>query len=367
MSPKHILIVHDRFLFKGGAERLVLELANGLNADILTEFWGEKTYDRSEASGKVFVLDAGHPKRMVWRYFRAQWNFLTKTRKIFRNYDLIIFSGNNCLSARVHVPKRTKTVLYCHTPPRHVYDLFDFHRGEERNFLKRIVLYTIGRIPMSLIYEWGLRGMEHVVTNSRTIQERLKTFCHRDSVVVYPPIDTKRFQWLSQGDYYLSFARLDPLKRVDDIVRAFRRMPEKKLIICSGGEAEHEVAYLAKGAGNITLRGWLSNEELARLVGNCIATVYIPRQEDFGMSSVESMAAGKPCIGVAEGGLRETILPEKTGILLSSAYTIQDICDAVNHLTKERALEMKEACIREASEFSTEKFLNRMKSVIASL
>jgi glycosyltransferase involved in cell wall biosynthesis len=366
MQPKKILIVHDRLLFKGGAERLVVILANGLKADIMTEFWGEKTYDKNELENTIFVLDEGHPKRMVWRYFRAQWNFLTKTRKIFKNYDLIIFSGNNCLSARINVPRKTKTLLYCHTPPRHVYDLYEFHKQQETNWVKRLVLYTIGSQPMALIYRWGLRGMQTVITNSQTIKERLWRFCKRDSVVVYPPIDTEKYTWKSQGDYYLSFARLDPLKRVEDIVKAFKQMPEKKLMVCSGGDAEEEIKALAKDAPNITLAGWMSNEGLQQAIGNCIATIYIPRQEDFGMSVLEGMAAGKPCIGVAEGGLRETITPQ-TGILLSPDYTVTDIIKTAQALTPEKALSMREACEKQAGRFSSEVFLENIRAIIATL
>ena len=85
------LIIHDRFQFRGGAERLVLDLARGLNADIVTEFWTEESFPQSEAPGKVFVLDRGEPRMMVWRYFRAQWNFWWKTRGLLNQYDVIIF------------------------------------------------------------------------------------------------------------------------------------------------------------------------------------------------------------------------------------------------------------------------------------
>jgi glycosyltransferase involved in cell wall biosynthesis len=36
--------------------------------------------------------------------------------------------------------------------------------------------------------------------------------------------------------------------------------------------------------------------------------IYIPVDEDFGMSPVESMASGVPVIGANEGGLKETII-----------------------------------------------------------
>jgi glycosyltransferase involved in cell wall biosynthesis len=48
---------------------------------------------------------------------------------------------------------------------------------------------------------------------------------------LYPPVDLKEFKFISQGDYYLSFARLSDAKRVDKIIEAFKKMPKKKLIV----------------------------------------------------------------------------------------------------------------------------------------
>ena len=97
---KKILIIHDRFQFKGGAERLILILVNALQADLMTEFWEPESFDKEEFKGKnLYILDQGEYPQIVWRYFRAHFNFLFKTGKIIRQYDTVIFSGNNCLSA----------------------------------------------------------------------------------------------------------------------------------------------------------------------------------------------------------------------------------------------------------------------------
>ncbi len=63
-------------------------------------------------------------------------------------------------------------------------------------------------------------------------------------------------------------------------------------------------------------------------MGGARASIYIPRDEDFGMSPVESMAAGKPVIGVAEGGLLETIVHGETGWLLPAEPSVEQIVEA---------------------------------------
>ena len=79
---------------------------------------------------------------------------------------------------------------------------------------------------------------------------------------------------------------------------------------------EKNLERLANKAKNIKFVGIISDTHLKDLLSRCIATIYIPIDEDFGMSPVESMAAGKPVIGVAEGGLLETIVHKETGFLL---------------------------------------------------
>lgn len=359
-----ILIIHDRFQYRGGGERLVLDMAKILNADICTEFWTDETYSRDEVPAKLFVLDQGEPPAIVWRYFRAQWNFWHKTKKLLADYDTIVFSGNNCLAAALRPLKGKKKIFYCHSPVRYVYDLFEMRRAEEPSMVKRVVYYDMGKWVIRGLYRLGLLMMDKVIANSKTVQSRLKKYCNTESQVVYPPIRTALFRWLGQGDYYLSWARLDPLKRVSRTVLAFAQLPDKKLVVASGGDDLERVRELAKGFPNIKVLGWTENDQLAELVGNCIAGIYVPVNEDFGMTPVEGMSAGKPIIGVAEGGLTESIVPGKTGILIPAGASPDDIAQAVRELTPEKALAMRAACEAKAAEFSLENFEKKIKEAI---
>ncbi len=162
--------------------------------------------------------------------------------------------------------------------------------------------------------------MHVIVANSENVQRRIKRYLGHDSIVVYPPIDTESFVWGEPQGYYLSTARLTPLKRVATIVEAFVRMPDRQLVVASGGEDEAALRRVApRGHSNIRFTGWTDEAQLRSLISGAIATIYIPVDEDFGMSPVESMAAGKPVIGVAEGGLLETIVPGRDGGVLLAA------------------------------------------------
>jgi glycosyltransferase involved in cell wall biosynthesis len=151
---------------------------------------------------------------------------------------------------------------------------------------------------------------------------------------------------------------------VNIIVKAFNQMPDKRLIIASTGSELEKLKKLAEGNKNITFAGPVDDSQLKDLVGNAIATLYIPREEDFGMSPVESMAAGKPVLGVAEGGLLETLVHGETGILVRANPSPEDIINAVHELHPKRALSMRSACEQQAAKFSKDIFLKKMKTLI---
>ena len=275
----------------------------------------------------------------------------------FRNR---IFSG---IAAPFAAPERGsgRNIYYCHTPPRFLYDQRD--RFADR--LDRLQYHLPARL-FRQGYEAAVARMDLLIANSETVRERISRYLHRDSVVVFPPCDVDCFSWREPQGYYLSMARLSPLKRVDTIIEAFRAMPNRRLIVASGGEDEAALRQGAADAPNIAIEGWVGEARLRQLVNNAIATIYVPVDEDFGMSPVESMAAGKTVIGVAEGGLRETVVHGETGLLLPPDFEATTIVDAVNELTSARAIGMRAACESRAQLFSTQRFINSMRAIVAN-
>ena len=148
------------------------------------------------------------------------------------------------------------------------------------------------------MYLRDVKKMDLILTNSKNTQARIKKYLGLESHILYPPVDLDKFQYISTQDYYLSFARLADAKRVDKIVEAFLQVPDKKLIVIYGKNdpAKDKIFSLASNAKNIECITLEDNNLLEKYIGNCIATIYIPIDEDFGMSPVESMSAGKPVL-----------------------------------------------------------------------
>lgn len=358
-----VAIFQDYFLVRGGAERLVLTLAEGFpGATLVHGYRTDETYPAAAFPADTRSLELPRALRRRGVHLPALAVAFAARRRFAAGFDVRLFSG---VVAPLAAPPRGRgvNIFYCHTPPRFLYDLRDHYRQPRRNPLRRAARETM-MAWFEARYRAAIERMDVIVANSETVRERIRRYLGRDSVVVHPPIDTDRFVWRGVGDYFLSTARLEPLKRVDRIVEAFRALPEARLVVLSGGEERARLEAMAAGCANITFRGWVEDAELHRLVGGARATIYLPKAEDFGMSPVESMAAGTPVIGVAEGGLRETIVDGETGVLLPPDFTTGDLVAAVRAMTPDRALSMRAACEARAARFSRERFLQEMRALV---
>lgn len=354
-------VLYDFLQVKGGAERVTLTLAHGLpGVDLCIGFRNTDVVADYELEGLHCIDLHAKSHNIAWRAVKTIRAFRDKTHFLSR-YAWVLYSGNYApVAVQNHLQGRN--ILYCHTIPRFAYDLRDYylHRCPlwQRPALRALIAYVRPR------YEAAVSKMDVIIANSHNIRQRIKQFLGRDAMVIYPPCEDNAFRWLSQGNYYLSLARLEPLKRVELIVEAFCRMPEKRLVVASGGSELMHLRRIARGADNIHFTGWTNEARLRELIGHAIATLYLPKDEDFGMSPVESMAAGKPVIGVAEGGLLETILPDETGLLLPPDPYVENIIQAVQILTPRRALEMRHASEARAKFFDKDIFLEKMRAII---
>ena len=359
-AHKDVVILHDYMQVGGGAERLVTTLAralpeagfgvSGLYADYLASGLAQER--RPE------IL--GHQPGWMPRIPKALLTF-SAGRPELRAAHTVLYSGNFTPLA-VGNQHSGRRIAYCHTPPRFAYDREDSYLGRVPAAARPVLRLAIARYRRN--YERAMRQMDLVLTNSEHVRARIEAQLSLNAEVVYPPIDTALFKWAGQGDFYLSLGRLEPNKRVDRVIEAFRLLPDKKLVVASGGSQLDRMRTLAAGADNIAVLGWQSDAALAELVGKAIACIYVARDEDFGMSPVEAMAAGKPVIGVAEGGLVETIRPGVTGLLLDADPTAQMIAAGVQTLSAETAAGMRTACERQAQGFDQARFLLRMREVM---
>ncbi len=372
-------IIHAFFVVKGGGEKLILHIRDHYKADLFTGALDTKIWDRNNMESDSFSkqLFSGLGKFVylhedskipIWRKIQRQLAFLLSSKlEELKNYDVVIFSGNIGIVPFRLRNSKTKLVAYCHTPPRPFTDQLESNIQKNpflfRPFIKLFAALVVWQ------YKQDMLKMDLIISNSENTQKRLKDFVGIDSEVIFPAVETDRFKFLGQEDYYVSYSRLEPLKRTEMIIEAFARMPDKKLIICSTGPLKEWVknTIQERNLTNIVFEGLVTDERLNQLVGNCIAGITIPINEDAGITQCEIMSAGKPVIGVAEGALIDTIIDGETGILIPANPKVEDLMEAIQEMTPEKALSMKEASRQQSLQFSSANFFEKMDSLINTL
>lgn len=363
MKSSKVLILHDTFLYKWGGERLILMMWKALGADIASGFFSVWSFDLRKEwfTGKIIPVSSEIFAKW-FRHIKLKYNFLFST-KFISGYDTVLFSWDS-ISAVRNCDENTKKIYYCHTPPRYIYDLHELYLWKVKWYLRPI--FKIACAVFKFLYERDLKKIDLILTNSENTKTRIKKYLWLESQVLYPPVDTNRFIWLWQKWYFLSFARLADAKRVNLIVEAFTQIPQEKLIVIYGkNDPQREKIFeLARWHDNIELITLEDNDLLYEYIGNARATIYIPIDEDFGMSPVESMSAGKPVLWVNDGWLKETIIHEKTGYLISKQANTDDIISAVKYLSLEKCISMQSACESQAWKFGLAAFEKQLKEYI---
>ena len=350
-----IAIFHDYFNAIGGGERVVLELARILDADVITT-----DPDVIISLNKnIRVKSLGPtPKIPVLKQISAAKKFyLTDFSK---DYDFFIFTGNWSRSAAYH---HHPNLWYCFTPVRAFYDLYDTFLHRQGIISRQLFrLWTTGH---RVLDQYTVTNLDRIATISGTVQERIKKYYQRDSEIIYPPVDVSRYRCENFGEFWLSVNRLYPEKRIELQIDCFRCMPEEQLIIVGGfARGDHAAGY-ARGLvkdlpENVKILGEIPENELIKLYSNCKGHICTAMDEDFGLTPLEAMASGKGVVAVNEGGYRETIT-DSTGILVNPS--IEQITRAVKVISANPG-KYREACIKRASEFDLPVFTKKIKRII---
>jgi glycosyltransferase involved in cell wall biosynthesis len=110
----------------------------------------------------------------------------------------------------------------------------------------------------------------------------------------------------------------------------------------------------------VDLLGSVSDEELASLYSRCAALI-VPNVEEFGIAAVEAQAAGRPVVAVGRGGVRETVLDGRTGVLVDA----EDAAALAEPLRYQDFGRFDPAAIRaNAERFSAEAFRQALKASV---
>lgn len=405
MSKKKIAIIHDDLYECGGAQKVVLYLAEKLGADIYTSLLSDEVAQIKPDRVAVYQLcpDAHFDKDALKR--RRAFSHLDISKK----YDLFILSGEDALcAARTHRPN----IMYHHSVPPQLNKEF---QGRKRAVQHEVVQYNDSiseklwaraytlknKIYSFNLPEWmreilekvrfflahpflhdsthdifyrlthkkycaDLACVDLIIANSCYTKECIARYFSFDSDVIYPPIETAEYTCQKSEGYWVSINRIHPMKRIELQLEAFRLIPDVKLFILGSTIRREYAAYYKKlydiKPDNVTFLGVESEKKRRDLLGRAAGLIFTGECEAFGMAPVEAMASGKPVVALDEGGVGETVLSQETGLLLKDPSP-KKICAAIKEISESQE-KYRAACIARATLFDGKIFMKKMNAAI---
>jgi len=292
----------------------------------------------------------------------------------FSGYDVILSNKSGFIHGLGHRPEQLH-ICYCLAPARYVWNYAGYAAREGFGpWLGLVIGPVIKRLrrwdfeaaqlppltsPFPRRGPGGGKGVHHFIAISKDIRARIKKYYQRDSVIIYPPVDTNRFRPVGKpaGDYYFIVSRLIPYKRIDLAVEAMTRLGRRLIIV---GDGRDRAALEAMAGPTVEFKGRLPWDDVVELMVNCRAFLF-PGFEDFGIAPVEAQAAGRPVIAFARGGALDTVIEGKTGLLFreQSVEALTETIERFEQLAFDPA-----AARTNAERFSAERFRRELSDFV---
>lgn len=354
-----VAIIHDYLNQYGGAER-VLEALHELypDAPVYTSLYDPAAMPESYCDWDIRT--SWMQRLPGWRQHFQKYFLLYPSA--FESFDLsaydLILSSSSAYAKGVIPAPGARHICYCHTPMRFAWRTDDYIKREGLGRLQR------GVLPLLLTYVrlWDVATTPRVdqfIANSHEVAARIARYYGRTALVIAPPVDLSPYRPWVPGNFYLAGGRLIPYKRLDLVIQAFTalRLPLKVF-----GDGRDRERLQALAGPNVEFLGQIGEEQRHDLFASCRAFIF-PGEEDFGITPLEAMSAGRPVIAYAAGGALETVIEGVTGRFFHQ-QSAAAIAAAVAAARTDR---YDPAVIRRHAEgFSRDVFLAQMRAVIES-
>lgn len=366
-KPLKVAIVHD-WLIGGGAERVIYQLHRMFpDAPIYTSYCSDEW--RQKLDNKVvtgFLQKGPFPKLRKYVGLLRIWWF---THLDLSDYDLVISSSGNGEAKGVRTSSKTVHICYCHTPTHYYWRHYEQYMARPGFG----IFDPLARLGLKLLVgplrRWDLKASkrpDYFIANSTHIQQDIKKYYGRDSEVIFPPIDIARFENAPQAERqgFIAFGRLAPAKHIDLAVAACTKLAIPLTVIGDGPDYPR----LKKLAGptitflNKANKHWVSDTEMPAHVSGAKAFIF-PSFDDFGIVSIEALAAGTPLIAYKAGGALDYVEEGKTGIFFTE-QTVEAVTEAIRRFLDQESTFDHTYIQKQAQQYGPEVFEKHMHQFI---
>ena len=351
-APGRVALVHDFLVDLRGADRVFLAIADiWPDAPIYTAVYDENGTEGRFAHRDVRTsfLQRLRPSASTFRSLLPLYPSAVESFDL-SEFDLVL-SSSSAWAHAVICHEHTTHVSYCYNPFRYAWNDRDRTLADMPDPFSRAVLHGVLRRWRQ--WDWiAAQRVDRYLTISRTARARIRHYWGRDSTIVHPPVDTKRFAPAQPEGYYLLLSELMRHKQIDIAVEAFNRL-RLPLVVVGDGPDQRRLRRMA--GPTIEFAGRVPDAEAARLLSGTRALV-VTAVEEFGLAAVEAQASGRPVISVGAGGALETVIEGETGVFWQGGP--RELAAAVSSFDPD-AID-PQACVRSAERFSLDRFRDRM-------
>ncbi|MCX6812738.1 MAG: glycosyltransferase [Candidatus Berkelbacteria bacterium] len=361
-----VAIIHDYLTKLGGAEE-VLKVLHKLypTAPIFTLLY-DKTGTKNQFENG-YDIRPSNLQKLPRAIRNRQKLLLSRFPKAIEKFDLsgfdVVISSSNSFAHGVITNPKTLHITYCYSPTRYLWDWAPQYLKENNIGFGAAGIFIRNLLSKVRLWDFNAsKRTDEFIAISKTVAARIKKYYRRDSTVIYPPAATRKYLDNDRKveDFYLIVSRLSPYKNIDLAIRACNQL-KKSLYIVGEGADKKRLENLA--GPTIKFLGWQTDETKIELFKHARAFIF-PGEDDFGLTPVESMAAGRPVIALNSGGSTETVVAGKTGEFFDDAKNPKDLIDAINRLEKNYSNYSIENCQSQAGKFSTEIFIKNFSEFV---
>ncbi|MBC7236526.1 MAG: glycosyltransferase family 4 protein [Chloroflexi bacterium] len=302
-------------------------------SEILTDALAEQLRRRGHAVEIVRIPFRWYPKEEILKGYLA-WRLINLEESEGQRIDRVI-----ALKFPAYVVPHSHKTVWLVQQFRQAYDLFNTEYSHfDSSAADTELRQTIRHMDTISIGE-----AERIFTISKNVGARLRRYNGLDAETLYPPPALDGHYYHAEyGDYVLSMARLNPLKRVDWLIEAmaYTKTPVRCLIAGRGEETER-LQSLAREWGvadRIEFLGFVRDEQAIELYAHALAVYYAPLDEDYGLATVEAFKSSKPVLtGEDSGGVLEFVHDGLSGLVVPSRDA-QALAETIDHLYAHREI-----------------------------
>jgi glycosyltransferase involved in cell wall biosynthesis len=378
-----LVIIHPHFTIPGGAGKMMLELGKRLSDNFQIVVIAQKVNNEYKKNyPEIIFEDLGGPITDSFRFWLRLPHWRKKTHSLINKYNSqgktkiisSVFPANWLSLSYKKRHKEIETFWFCQEPSAFIH--IKKWRSAIKNPLKRLIANTFA--PIFAIYDKKITAYaDKLFSNSEFSKNKIKEIYGRNSTIIYPGIDSKKFHTVDFEDkdnYILTVGRLTKFKNIDLLVSAFAKLKNRKisLKIIGDGEEKDNLDDLAKQLGvfdRVEILSGLSDSEVADIYAKAKMFVLCSKEEPFGIVPVEAMASGTMAIADNSGGPREIIDNNLNGVLIDNmnarklAKCIDGLLLDENRIKKLSSNARKKAVEHFAWEISAKKLMKELQCI----